>query len=359
VVSDTETNAIGHYLIESKGIVDNWYKSTTLNPQPLTNQPYDPKDKLSNIIVWYQSAYGVCSLNVQDLGVIDRSAETKLENNYQGTNLSALHIEHRDNIYRDYLQDFSSRNLARFNTQQLDTHSQGSLWYFDYKTDYPFPVDKVGTDGEQHLWNDTRIYNSNGDLIEQDIFKRPIIEVRPNETTGRIEIHCVPTGRARYPYGTETQDENFCGESVTKVNDVFICGGARASHSSVGDPKLYMFNPAHKAIHRLSNTRVDMTSIFPSRKHSIVMGAPYGIANLSSDSSPDTGTPIFMVDMQSVSNAQTPREKASDLRKLYTLTGNEDMIDEDPETWRLDEPEETSESSVVVDCGSDFEEYDE
>jgi hypothetical protein len=120
-----------------------------------------------------------------------------------------------------------------------------------------------------------------------------------------------------------------------------------------------MFNPAHRVIHRLSNERVDMTSIFPSRKHSIVMGAPYGIANLSTDSAPETGTPIFMVDMQSVSNAQTPREKASDLRKLYTLTGNEDMIDEDPETWRIDEPEETSESSVVVDCGSDFEEYDE
>jgi len=360
VVSDTETNAIGHYLIESKGIVDNWYKSTTLNPQPLTNQPYDPDDKLSNIIVWYQSAYGVCSLNVQDLGVIDRSAETKLENNYQGTNLSALHIEHRDNIYRDYLQDFSSRNLARFNTQQQDTHSQGSLWYFDYKTDYPYPIGKVGTDGEQHLWNDTRIYNSNGDLIEQDIFKRPIIEVRPNETTGKIEIHCVPTGRMRHPYGTEIQDENFCGESITKVNDVFICGGARASHSSVGDPKLYMFNPAHRSIYRLSNERADMTSLFSSNKHGIVMGAPYGVANLSSDTGADLGVPLFMVDMQaSVGKTQTPRETASSLRKLYTLTGNEDMIDDDPETWRLDEPEETSESSVVIDCGSDFEEYDE
>ena len=358
VTSATEVNAIGHALIDSKGIADNWYKSSTLNPQPLTNQPYDPDDKLSNIIVWYQSAYGVCSLNVQDLGVIDRSDETKLENNFQGTNLSALCIENRDNIYQGYLQDFSSRNLARFNTQQLDSHSQGSLWYFDYKPDYPYPVDKVGTDGEQHLYNDTRVYNNNGDLIEQDIFKRPIIEVRPNETTGRIEIHCVPTGRARYPYGTETQDENFCGESVTKVNDVFICGGASKSHSSIGDPKLYMFNPGHRSVHRLSNERVDMTSIFSSNKHGIVMGAPYGV--FGNDTGPDQGTPIFMVDMQeSVNKAQTPRSKASDLRKLYTLTGNEAMIDEDPETWRIDEPEETSESSVVIDCGSDFEEYDE
>jgi hypothetical protein len=121
-----------------------------------------------------------------------------------------------------------------------------------------------------------------------------------------------------------------------------------------------MFNPAHRSVYRLSNERADMTSLFSSNKHGIVMGAPYGVANLSSDTGADLGVPVFMVDMQaSVGKTQTPREVASSLRKLYTLTGNEDMIDDDPETWRLDEPEETSESSVVIDCGSDFEEYNE
>ena len=350
VTSPTAVNGIGQPLIDEKGIVDNWYKNTTGNIQPLTNQPYDPNDPLSNTLIWWQSGYGLCSLTVQDLGDIDRSNQTRLENNYQGTNLSAMMIETKD-YYMSYIQDSSTKNLLRFSTKLPETHSQGSVWFFDYKVDYRFTNAQIGGTEEETLYNDTREFNINGDLTEQDVFKRPIFEARPNETTGRIEIHCIPIGRKRFPYDTETNSENFSGECVTKINDVFICTGAKASHSAIVNPRAYMFNPVARHVQRISNERVDMTSTFASRKHGIVMGSPYG----KTGDDPDEGTPVYMIQMQALSNAQTPREKAESLRQLYTLTGNEKMIADDPETWTLDEPQEPSEAPLTIDRDSDFE----
>lgn len=355
VYHPTLVNGLGQPVIEEKGIYDNWYKSTALSFQALTDQPLDPNDELSNVFVWYQSAYGLCSLSISDLG--NNSKRVRLENNFQGENLACLHIEMRQNIYNNYLQDFSSRNLVRFSSQQEDTRSFGSLWFFDYKSDYPYiNIDtgqEIDKNAHKNLYNPTIVRDSNSNAISGTFYKRGIMEVRPNETLGRLEIHAIPVGQVQYPSLVEDRQENFTGECVVKVNDMFICSGATASHSSVKNPRVYVFNPAHRTVQRLSNESVHATSPVASRQHGAVFMSPYGRTAgdnvISFDS--DEGTAIYSVDMMAVSNASTVRQRADTLRTMYSLTGNESLIATDPNTWSFDSA--TPPLSGTVDYGTD------
>ena len=335
-------NGIGQPVIVGKGIVDNWYKSTTLVPQFMTQAPIDNDDYFSNIIIWFQSAYGVCSLNIQDLGTVDRSDETHLINNYQGSELelSSMMIETK-NFYMSYLQDSSSRNLMRFNVKQPDTHSHGSIYFFDYKSDYKYDTIAgsggtpagITNQGEFNtLYNSTRKYDVNGNLTQVHLFKRPILEARPNYQTGLIEIHAVIVGVQHWPSGEEIgYHESFSGESVTKFGDVFVCSGAAKSHSSVREPRIYIFDPQSRQIQRCSNTEVNSTSIIPCPDHGLVVGSSYG-----SDVS-DNPTPIHMTSMISIQKVAENRNNARTLRKLYAVTG--DSVANDPNTWTLDPPQ--------------------
>jgi len=322
---DNSVNGIGKPLIVGKGIVDNWYKSTTLAPQFLTQGPIDNDDYFSNIIVWYQSAYGVCTLNIQDLGVIDRSDEVRLLNNYQGTEreLSSMMIETKL-FYDSYLQDSSSRNLMRFNVKQPDTHSHGALYFFDYKADYKYDTKADGTmtnyGEEQTLYNSTRKGSTgeNGFRQDQVLFKRPILEVKPNYKTGKIEVHAIVIGSKHHPSGKELgYHETFNGESVTKFGDVFICAGAAKSHSSVTEPRVYVFDPDTRQIQRVSNTEVNSTSLIPCPDHGIVIGASYGV------DSNDNHTPIYMTSMMSNPTVVQDRLKTSSVSSgVEVLNGN-------------------------------------
>jgi hypothetical protein len=341
ITDPTAVNGIGKPLIVGKGIIDNWYKSTTLAPQFLTYTPIDNDDYFSNIIVWYQSAYGVCTLNIQDLGTVDRSDEVHLENNYQGseTELSSMQIETKQ-FYDSYLQDSSSRNLMRFNVYQPDTHSHGSLYFFDYKSDYKFDSKSDGSIAnygeEQTLYNSTRVGSTgnNGKNQQQMLFKRPILEVRPNYKTGRVEVHAIVTGVKHHPSKKEVgYPESFNGESVTKFGDVFVCAGASKSHSSVKNPRVYIFDPQSRQIQRCSNTEVNSTGLIPCPDHGIVIGSSYG-----ADTS-DNATPIHMTSMITIQKVVEERNTARTLRKLYALTG--ENVADDPNTWTLDPPQTT------------------
>ena len=351
VTHPTLTNAIGHPLIEERGIYGNWYKATTMAIQPLTLDPYDENDELSNILVWYQSGYGICSLTVKNLG--DNPQRTRLENNYQGTNLSALMIENRMNIYNGYIQNGSSSvNLLRFQHKITDTHSFGSLWFFDYKSDYKYDTDGTNITGyaaEKETYNSTRVFDSNGNLVSQYLFKRPIIQVKPDESSGRLEIHAIPVGQKHHPSQVEENAENFSGESIEKVNDVFILTGAKASHSSIKNPRAYMFNPTTQMVQRLSNERIDMTSLVASRQHGTVFGSPYG-----PNADDDTGSKMYMIDMLATENSSNVRSQASTLRKIYTLTGNEALMANDPDTWTLDSAQTPVTYNIDLAADSDW-----
>ncbi len=356
----TEVNAMGQPIIEERGIADNWYKGTTTAIQPLTLAPFDDTDELSNILIWFQSAYGICSLTVKNLGAGGAEARrTRLENNYQGTNLGAMHIENRMNIYNSYMQSGATMNLVRFQSKYADTRSFGSIWFFDYKDNYPFDTNGTNIIGnEVNLYNPTRVFDDDGNLVEQILYKRPIIEVRPNEHSGRLEIHCIPTGQKHHPSQVEDPHRSgFTAEGMVKLNDVFICSGAHASNSSVINPKVHMFNPKSRTIHQIDTKRVDMTSLVSSRQHSTVFGAPYGPIFESDGSGNDLGSPIHMISMLGVENstqARSSRSQASMLRKVYELTGNESLIATDPDTWALDSAQPPVYDPIDLPADSDW-----
>jgi hypothetical protein len=332
-----DVNGIGQPLIVGKGIIDNWYKSTTLAPQFLNQSPIDNDDYFSNVIVWYQSAYGVCTLNIQDLGSIDRSDEVRLLNNYQGSEieLSSMLIETKQ-FYNSYMQDFSSKNLMRFNVLQPDTHSHGCLYFFDYKADFPYDVGSDGGitsySGEQTLYNSTRIGTGGNGGKDQDqvLFKRPILEVKPNYKTGKVEVHAIVVGSKHHPSGKELGfHETMSGESVVKFGDVFVLSGAYKSHSSVTEPRIYIFDPQTRQIQRVSNTEVNTTSLIACPDHGLVIGASYG------PDSNDKFTRAYMTSMLASHKVAEGRSRAGVVRKLCEVTG------EDPATvkgtWALDE----------------------
>jgi hypothetical protein len=225
----------------------------------------------------------------------------------------------------------------RFNVKQPDTHSHGALYFFDYKADYKFDTKPDGTmtnyGEEKTLYNSTRkgTEGESGFRQDQILFKRSIIEVKPNYKTGKIEVHAIITGSKHHPTGVEIgYHETFSGESITKFGDVFICAGAAKSHSSVTDPRVYIFDPDTRQIQRVSNTEVNSTSLIPVPDHGLVIGAAYG------PDSNDNFSPVHMTSMLSTQKVVEDRKGATVLRKLCEITG------EDPATvdgtWALDAP---------------------
>ncbi len=323
-------NGMGQQVIKEKGIYDNWYKSSTLSPQFLTQAPIDNNDYFTNIIVWYQGAYGVCSLNIQDLGVLDRQAETKFENNYQGSEdeLSSMFSETK-NTYLSYLQEGGSRNLHRFSTKLLDTHSHGKLYYFPYRADYVYDIkdDGSGINGNRTtLYNSTRKFDTDGNVIEEMLYKRSILEVSPNYVTGLVEIRAIVTSKKHFPSGNEPENpEGFSGESVVKFGDVFVCSSSSKSHSSITDPKVYIFDPHTRSIQKVSDTTVESTSLIACPQHGLVIGSSYGL------DSNDQNTPVHLTTMTANPSVMQDRKTARTLRKLYSVTG--DSVANDPDTW--------------------------
>ncbi len=323
-------NGMGQQVIKEKGIYDNWYKSSTLSPQFLTQAPIDNNDYFTNIIVWYQGAYGVCSLNIQDLGVLDRQAETKFENNYQGSEdeLSSMFSETK-NTYLSYLQEGGSRNLHRFSTKLLDTHSHGKLYYFPYRADYVYDIkdDGSGINGNRTtLYNSTRKFDTDGNVIEEMLYKRSILEVSPNYITGLVEIRAIVTSKKHFPSGNEPENpEGFSGESVVKFGDVFVCSSSSKSHSSITDPKVYIFDPHTRSIQKVSDTTVESTSLIACPQHGLVIGSSYGL------DSNDQNTPVHLTTMTANPSVMQDRKTARTLRKLYAVTG--DSVANDPDTW--------------------------
>jgi hypothetical protein len=356
-VTDVSLNGIGQPLINEKGIVDNWYKMSTLAPQFVTLDPMDPEDYFSNIIVFPQSGYGFVSVNLADLGTIDRNREVRLENNFQGTEeeLSSMMIETKD-YYMSYFQTSSSLNLMRFNTSVTDTHSNGSLWFFDYKADYRYDIDVNGNitnaNEESSCYNGTRVRDNNGNVTEQLLFKRPILQVTPNYNTQRLEIRAYVVGAKHYPTRVETRpDEYFTGESVVKMGDVFICTAAAKSHSSITKPRVYLFDPADRQIKRVSNEEVNATSLLKVPDHGLVMGSSYGV-----DAADNIGSKVHMVPMYANNKVTQDRANARTLRKLYAVTG--DSIADDPNTWTEDPPQTGQASTTLSDFDSDQDEWD-
>ena len=235
--------------------------------------------------------------------------------------------------YMSYLQDVSSRNLQRFNERQPDTHSHGKVYYFDYKPDYRFDIDNSGNitshNSEKTLYNGTRKFDGNGDLTEQWLYKRPILEVSPNYVTGLVEIRAVITGKKHYPSGNEPgYPETFIGESVVKFGEVFVCSGAAATSSSITNPMIYIFDPNTRSIQKVSTAEVNSTSLISCPQHGLVIGSSYGI------DSNDQNTPVHLTTMIPNPSVLQDRKTARTLRKLYAVTG--DSVANDPDTWSED-----------------------
>jgi hypothetical protein len=229
------------------------------------------------------------------------------------------------------------------------------MYFFDYKADYKYDNKANGTitnPGEEStLYNGTREYDSNGNLIDQILFKRSILELRPNYTTNKLEIHAIITGAKHHPSGEQVgEDEYFSGESVIKYGDVFVAAGAAKSHSSVINPRIYVFNPQHRTIQRVTNTEVNSTSLITCPDHGLVLGASYGL-DLN-----DNPTPIHMTSMTAVQRVVQDRQTARTLRKLYAVTG--DSVANDPNTWTEDPAQTGLATPNLADFDSGQDEWD-
>ena len=227
-----------------------------------------------------------------------------------------------------YLQDGSSKNLMRFSERQTDTHSHGSVYYLDYKADYTYDFATGGNlpNSQNTHYNGTRKYDEDGNLTEQWIYKKPILEVSPNHATGLIEIRAIITGKKHYPSGVEPgYPENFSAESLVKFGDVFVCSGASGSHSSIRNHKVHIFDPNTKTIQKVSDATVESTSLTACPQHGLVIGSSYGI------DSDDQNTPLHLITMIPNPTVMQDRKTARTLRKLYAVTG--DSVANDPDTW--------------------------
>ena len=259
-------NELGHPIIIGKGIYDNWYKSMGSQPQWLTEGLWDENNPFSTKLVLFQGGYGIVSVPTEDIG--NKADEVKLENNYKG-DINSLHLEHVNNNYLGYNQAQSNKNLSRFSTSLIDTRSNGSVWFFDYKPDYP-------TDNN-NWYNDTREFDGSGNLTFKYEFKRGIIEVRPNVPDGTIEIIGHEIGRKRSDNGAEEGNTtDFSGESICKMYDQFVCVAAAASHSSISKPRVHIFDPFTKVISLVSDTEVNATTAIPVPQRGLVALSDYG-----------------------------------------------------------------------------------
>ena len=114
-------------------------------PQWLTEGLWDENNPYSTRLVYFQGGYGIVSIPTEDIG--NKSDAVRLENNYKGE-VSALHVQ-KEGAYHSYVQESSVKGLQRFMTHPVDTRSNGSVWFFDYKADYI---------ADNNAWyNDTRI----------------------------------------------------------------------------------------------------------------------------------------------------------------------------------------------------------
>jgi len=320
VEDPVKKNALGRPRIVGKGILDNWYKGDQSAPQWLNHHVMDNKDRLSCTFVWFQFGYGICSLNLQNLGVIDRSNEVRLENNYKG-NLNCLHIENRSQSYWGYIQESSIKNLQRFNQRTPDTHSNGSVWFFDYKTG-------MIADNESY-YNDSRVYDSGGNRMSWRQYCRGAIEVRVNPIDSDIEIIGHDVGSETND-GEDSTDLGFSGEGITKMYDMFVLTAAGKSSSSVSEPKVFMFNPLTKSLSIVDNRETSATSLIPMPTYGVIACSCYG---KKTDGTPG---PIHMIEMLPEASISRIRKDATVLRKVYSVTG--DSVEDDPNTWALDEP---------------------
>ena len=338
VEDPVKKNALGRPRIVGKGILDNWYKGDQSAPQWLNHHVMDNKDRLSCTFVWFQFGYGICSLNLQDLGVIDRSNEVRLENNYKG-NLNCLHIENRSQSYWGYIQESSIKNLQRFNQRTPDTHSNGSVWFFDYKTG-------MIADNESY-YNDTRVYDNGGNRMSWRQYCRGAIEVRVNPIDSDIEIIGHDVGSETND-GEDSTDLGFSGEGITKMYDMFVLTAAGKSSSSVAEPKVFMFNPLTKSLSIVDNRETSATSLIPMPTYGVIACSCYG---KKTDGTPG---PIHMIEMLPEASISRIRKDATVLRKVYSVTG--DSVEDDPNTWALDEPsdEPDTKQTETLDYSDDF-----
>jgi hypothetical protein len=321
VTHPTEVNDLGHPIITSKGIYDNWYKSTTSQPQWLTEGLWDEANPFSTRLIFFQSAYGVVSVPTENLG--NKADEVKLENNYKGE-FNCMHIEHNNPNYQGYFQDYSTKNLWRFNTQLVDTRSNGSVWFFDYKSDY--------VPDEGNMYNDTREFDAGGNKTFHYDFKRGIVEVRPNVPAGTIEVIGHSIGRKRSDNDVEEGNRtDFSGEAICRMYDQFVCVGAAKSHSSVLKPRVHVFDPFTRNISLVSDTEVNASTVLPVPQRGLVALADYGV-----DTNDDPTTMYYVSMLAHAQDTVNIRKSASMLRTLYSVTGTDVATAED--TWTLDAP---------------------
>jgi hypothetical protein len=338
-------NDLGHDRIIGKGIFDNWFKNDQSNVQFLNYTPLDDNDRTTCMAIWFQGSYGICSMNLQDLGTVDRSDEVRLENNYKG-DLNSLHIHHTGNInYRGYLEESSVKNLIRFASKLPETHANGSVFFFDYKDGY------VNNNNEH--WNDSRVRDANGNLTDYRLYKRGIIEVKLTDDED-IEIIAHNIGSKTKagveidPSGQHHNHMNFSGETVQKVKGKFMAGSAIGSHSTIDRPQVYVFDPLtisfslvkpyegyYEAVANGTVRSVNAIGFtdFPHKELVVSTGFGknrLGDPNVSIDDG--TGTPLVMFEYGSEGTGVTStRQKAAMVRALNDLAGS--PIDGIGETW--------------------------
>ena len=312
-------NDIGHPIIISKGIYDNWYKMMASQPQWLTEGLWDEDNPFSTKIVYFQGGYGIVSIPTEDIG--NKADEVKLENNFKG-DINSMHLEHVNPNYLGYDQAASQKNLSRFSTSLVDTRSNGSVWFFDYKPDYP-------TDND-NWYNDTREFDNGGNLTFKYEFKRAIIEVKPNIPEGTIDIIGHEIGRKRSDNNVEEGNiTDFSGEAICRMYDQFVCVGAKASHSSITKPRVHVFDPFTKIVSLVSDIEVNSSTCVPVPDRGIVALADYG-----KDTNGDPTTMYYVSMLASSNETVNTRKTAKVLRTLYELNGTDVATAED--TWTLD-----------------------
>ena len=315
-------NELGHPIIISKGIYDNYYKNDSSAPQWLTEGLWDEKNPFSTKLIYFSGSYGVVSIPTEDLG--NKAHEVKLENNYKG-DLNSLHIDNGNNQnYIGYLQQSSVKNLQRFATNIIDARSNGSVWFFDYKQGY--------VNDNNNYYNDTRIFDAGGNKTFYYEFKRGIVEVRPNIPEGTIDIIGHEVGRKRSDNGNEEGNiTDFSGEAFCKMYDQFVCVAARGSHSTIQKPRVHIFDPFTKVVSLVSHTQVSASTAIPVTSRALVALSNFGKAE------DGNGETMHYVSMLAGANETVNiRKQASTLRTLYGLTGTDVATADD--TWTLDAP---------------------
>ena len=313
VESRTKINKLFRPIIDQKGIVGglNEFASAQnsalqwVNKSP-ANTTFDPsREQWENYAIYHQYNFGIIAVDLSSIIAKEENFhdvvanKTRLINNYSG-DLSCMHIynSNDDPDLLGHMQQGTVKNMLRFNSQLIDTHGNGSVWFFDWRPDY--------------LIDNEDWYNLNRDYQH----RRGILEVRVDSVTDQLQVIGHNTGRKNITTNAEQWPYEIGAEGLCKVyGTTFIMANANNS-SSINAPKFYSFNTQTKTFSLLSMDASAALSLLPMKDLGIISCSHLG-----------NGTAINYIDMLPSNSLHTTRTQTSLLSTIEALTARIEALE--------------------------------